>query len=80
MSNFMTTYFGPLSKQYCVYFYLMSIFFFVMFVLSIIGVIYAAMSKPKQVDFMFIVNSALLLFNTWLAYFVNRLLNTMCVT
>lgn len=80
MPNFMTTYFGPLSKQYCIYFYLMSIFFFVMFILSIIGVLAAAMMKPKQIDFMFVINSGLLLFNTWLAYFVNRLLNTMCVT
>lgn len=80
MPNFMTTYFGPLSKQYCIYFYLMSIFFFVMFILSIIGVFAAAMMKPKQIDFMFVINSGLLLFNTWLAYFVNRLLNTMCVT
>ena len=74
----MTTYFGPLSREYCAYFYFMSILFFVFFILSIIGVLSAVFMKGKKVDFMFIVNSSMLLFNTLLAYFVNRLLNTMC--
>jgi hypothetical protein len=78
MSTFMTTYFGPLSRDYCAYFYFMSILFFVFFVLSIIGVLSAVIMKGKKMDFMFILNSSMLILNTLLAYFVNRLLNTMC--
>jgi len=78
MSDFMTTYFGPLSREYCAYFYFMSILFFVFFILSIIGVLSAVFMKGKKMDFMFIVNSSMLILNTLLAYFVNRLLNTMC--
>lgn len=74
----MTTYFGPLSREYCAYFYFMSILFFGLFILSIIGVLSAVIMKGKKVDFMFIVNSFMLILNTLLAYFVNRLLNTMC--
>ena len=74
----MTTYFGPLSREYCAYFYLMSIVFFAFFILSIIGVISAVIMKGKKTDFMFILNSSMLVLNTLLAYFVNRLLNTMC--
>ena len=74
----MTTYFGPLSREYCAYFYFMSILFFVFFVLSIIGVFSAVIMKGKKMDFMFFVNSFMLILNTLLAYFVNRLLNTMC--
>ena len=74
----MTTYFGPLSREYCTYFYLMSIIFFVFFILSIIGVVSAVVMKGKKIDFMFILNSSMLILNTLLAYFVNRLLNTMC--
>lgn len=74
----MTTYFGPLSREYCAYFYFMSIIFFGFFVLSIIGVISAVIMKGKKMDFMFILNSSMLILNTLLAYFVNRLLNTMC--
>lgn len=78
MSDFMTSYFGPLSREYCAYFYFMSILFFVFFILSIIGVLSAVFMKGKKMDFMFIVNSSMLILNTLLAYFVNRLLNTMC--
>jgi ABC-type multidrug transport system permease subunit len=78
MSEFMTTYFGPLGREYCAYFYFMSILFFVFFILSIIGVLSAVIMKGKKMDFMFILNSSMLILNTLLAYFVNRLLNTMC--
>jgi hypothetical protein len=78
MSEFMTTYFGPLSREYCAYFYFMSILFFVFFILSIIGVLSAVIVKGKKIDFMFIINSSMLVLNILLAYFVNRLLNTMC--
>ena len=74
----MTTYFGPLGREYCIYFYLMSIVFFVFFILSIIGVVSAVVMKGKKIDFMFILNGSMLILNTLLAYFVNRLLNTMC--
>lgn len=74
----MTTYFGPLSREYCVYFYFMSILCFILFLLAIFGVVMAVIVKGKKVDFLFVVNSSLLLFNTLLAYFLNRLLNTMC--
>ena len=74
----MTTYFGPLSREYCTYFYLMSILFFGFFILSIIGVVSTVVMKGKKMDFMFILNSSMLILNTLLAYFVNRLLNTMC--
>ena len=75
----MNDYFGPLGKEYCIYFYGMSIFFFILLLLSIIGVIGAMITKPKQIDIMFFINTIMLLFNTILAYLINRLLHTMCV-
>lgn len=74
----MTNYFGPLSREYCAYFYFMSILFFIFFILSIIGVLSAVIMKGKKMDFMFLINSSMLVLNILLAYFVNRLLNTMC--
>ena len=74
----MTNYFGPLSRDYCMYFYLMSVVFFVFVILSIIGVVSAVVMKGKKMDFMFILNSSMLIFNSLLAYLVNRLLYTMC--
>ena len=78
MSNFMSNYFGPLSKDYCMYFYFMSIFFFIIMLMGLVGVVSTIVLKPKQVNLMFFINSTMLLMNSILAYFVNRLLHTMC--
>jgi hypothetical protein len=79
MDNFMETYFGPLGKEYCTYFYVLAIFFGIGFVLSSISVLSYIVMNHKKVDAMFIANSTVLLLNSFLLYFVNRLLNTMCV-
>ena len=79
MNNFMDAYFGPLGKEYCVYFYVLSIIFGVTFVLSAISIGSFIVMHSKKVDSMFIANSFLILFNSFLAYLSNRLLNTMCV-
>ena len=79
MDNFMDTYFGPLGKEYCTYFYVLAIIFGVGFVLSAISVATYIVLHHKKVDAMFIANSIVLLLNSFLAYLVNRLLNTMCV-
>ena len=73
------SYFGPLSQEYCAYFYLLSVLCGVLFVISIIGIIYAIISSPKKVDSHFLVTSMTLSLNVFFMYFVNRLLNTMCV-
>jgi hypothetical protein len=75
----MKNYFGPLGKEWCIYFYVLSMFFLLAFGLSIIGIISSVVFNKKKIDSMFVANSVAILFNTLLAYFVNRLLNTMCV-
>jgi hypothetical protein len=79
MSNFLNSYFGPLPQEYCIYFYVLSIFFGFIFVFSAIGLTYSLIVYHKKVNAMMVVNSLLLLFNTFLGYLVNRLLHTMCV-
>lgn len=78
MDQFMDTYFGPLSKEYCLYFYALSVFFGSMFVFVIIGIVTFMIMNFKKVNTLFIANSFLVLFNFLIAYLVNRLLNTMC--
>ena len=75
----MSNYFGPLGKEYCLYFYLMSIIFFVIMIFAIFGLIFAFIKKRKEVNTMFFINGIMLLTNSILAYFVNRLLHTMCI-
>ena len=77
--NFMNDYFGPLPREYCVYFYALSIIFGVIFVMSVISIVIFMVMHFKKVNMMFVINSLLILFNTFLAYLANRLLHTMCV-
>ncbi len=75
----MNSYFGPLGQEYCVYFYALSIIFGITFVFSALSIASFIVMHHKKVDVMFIVNSILVLFNSFLAYLANRLLHTMCV-
>lgn len=79
MNNFMQNYFGPLGKEWCMYFYILSIFFLVAFIIALIGIFITLVTEKKSRDSMFLANSVAILFNTLLAYFINRLLNTMCI-
>jgi hypothetical protein len=79
MASLIDQYFGPLPREYCVYFYALSIVFGILFVISIISIAYFMITHIKKVNTMFIVNSVFILLNTFLAYLSNRLLHTMCV-
>ena len=77
--SFMDQYFGPLPREYCVYFYVLSIAFGITFVMSAISIAYFMITNIKKVNTMFVVNSIFILLNSFLAYIANRLLHTMCV-
>jgi hypothetical protein len=78
----MNEYFGPLSKEYCVYFYYLSIFFFFIYVVTLIGAIAYIIKNYKnssKINLTFFINLAMILIYTLIPYFVNRLFYTMCV-
>jgi hypothetical protein len=77
--SLMDKFFGPLPREYCVYFYALSIVFSIFFVISALSTIYFMVNHIQKVNAMFIFNSCLILLNTFFAYLVNRLLHTMCV-
>ena len=74
----MATYFGPLDKDSCVYFLIISIIFFVLLVIAIFGNLFWLTKNYKQLNFKLATGGLLMIFNIFLAYFVNRLLYTMC--
>lgn len=78
-SSFMNQYFGPLSREYCIYFYALSIIFGIIFAMTVLSIGYFMITHIKKINMMFIVNSSLVLLNSFLAYFANRLLYTMCI-
>jgi len=79
MNNFMDKYFGPLPREYCVYFYALSIFFGFVFIVSLGSFLAVLVFNFKKMNAMVIVNGIMVLINAFLAYLVNRLLHTMCV-
>lgn len=78
MSDFMSTFFGPLDKQACVFYLFLTMFFFGLLVFAIITEIVFIFKNFKTLDFRIISSGILLLFNAFVAYFVNRLLYTIC--
>ena len=79
MDRFMNTYFGPLGEEYCIYFYALSIFFGIAFVLSVISVVTYMFTNVNKINMNFLIHTFFLLLNSFLAYLVNRLLHTMCM-
>ena len=76
MADTMNYLFGPLDEEYCVWFYALSIFWFVYFVLLLVVSIYFGLTK-KTNNFYWI-NVVAILLGYFFFYFQNRLLHTMC--
>ena len=71
--------FGPLDKSYCVYFYILSILFFISFIISLITVHIYLYKNYRKLNYSIISTGFISFFNLLLLYFVNRLLHTMCI-
>ena len=77
MDNLADTLFGPLGKDYCIYFYYLSVIGIILLTMLIISTITVGITKRKGVEFylqMLSVAVGYLIF-----YFQNRLLHSMCV-
>ena len=79
MSGFLNKYFGPVPEAYCIYFLALSVFFGILFLFGVIWIIFYIIMNYKKLNTFVLAQSFAMLINTFLAYFVNRLLNTMCV-
>jgi hypothetical protein len=77
MDNFLESIFGPLSKDYCLYFYLLSMLGFFLLVLLVISSIMVGITKRKGMDFYFQMITVGIGYAIF--YFQNRLLHSMCV-
>ena len=71
--------FGPLTKESCNYFYFFSIAgFFTIIVFILFGLV-VMLRFYKKVDERVILNLIAMIINSFLLYFSNRLLYTMCM-
>lgn len=69
--------FSPLAKDYCIYFYYLSVLGFAFLVFILISTIGIMITKKKGWDFAF--QMILLSLGYFIFYFQNRLLYSMCV-
>lgn len=70
--------FAPLDKKYCIYFYFLSVFAFVLMIFSLISIVFLLGDFQKHR--FIIMNSLSSAFMLGIAYFSNRLLYTMCTS
>lgn len=68
--------FGPLSKSYCFYFYLITIFFVISLVLLVITTLFIGITKKKGFMFFLQIIPVAVLYG--MMYLQNRLLYNMC--
>lgn len=78
MSDFINTISGPLDKNACVYFFFWTMLFFVILVVAFVAEIFVLFRNFKNITRGNILSGILMLFNIFIAYFINRLLYTMC--
>lgn len=72
----LNTLFGPLSKDYCLYFYFLSVIGFVFIAIFLMSSLMIGLSKKHGVEYYLQVFSVALGYGIF--YFQNRLLNSMC--
>ena len=75
MKNLFDLILAPVSNEYCYYFYILAVLFFVSFVLSVLKIVLDLVKSFKSFEFA----TLLIPLNSFVMYFVNRLLYNMCI-
>ena len=69
--------FSPLDKKYCVWFYFLEVFSYILFIIAMIGGIIYGIKNKKSSEYYVTVFAACLSY--FIMYFQNRLFYSMCV-
>jgi hypothetical protein len=72
-------FFGPLNKDSCKYFYYVSIIAGISLAITSCGALFVVITHFKKLDFLMISSIAQILINTFIVYFLNRILYSMCI-
>ncbi len=82
VEDVLNKYLSPfVSNKYCVYFYFISMFFGLTFIVALFVGIFTYVTNYKKIGLtsMLAANWALFLANNFIGYFINRLFYSMCV-
>ena len=77
MDNLMDNLFGPLGKEYCIYFYYLSIMGMFLLTLLLASTLVTGITKRKNMEFYMQMLSIAI--GYFFFYFQNRILYSMCV-
>jgi hypothetical protein len=77
MDDIQQTFFSPLGKQYCLYFYILSVIGLIFVAVVLFSAVIIGVSKRKGLDFYFAALMGSLGYAVF--YFQNRLLYSMCI-
>ena len=72
----MTNLFGPLGREYCIWFYFLSVLSFVSLLLFLVPAVYRGITTKK--DLWYYLGALAIAFMYGITYFQNRLLFSMC--
>ncbi len=78
MNDLMDYFFGPLPKEYCLYYYYLTIFSAITFMLTFFSFSMVLM-KSKKIKSNALLSMLSVLISLFIGYFTSRLLYTMCV-
>ena len=70
--------YGPLDKKSCIYFLVITIFAFITLVTTFVFEMVYVFKNYKNLNIANIARGVLILFNIFIAYFLNRLFYNMC--
>lgn len=76
MNEVMDYLFSPLGKEWCMYFYFLSVLAYVSFVVAVVFVIFSLVKKGRTMTFL---TGFTVIFHPFLLYFVNRMFYSICV-
>lgn len=78
MNDIMANLFGPLSKDYCMYYYFMAVIMAVIFAMTLVSIIIGAF-KAKKLSARYFFVAIYALFPVFISYFLSRLMYSICI-
>ena len=74
--NTINALFGPLPKDYCLYFYILTVLNFIVLIIFIVSSLYIGFTEKKKLEYFIQALSLAMIY--FVVYFQNRLMSTIC--
>ena len=78
MNDFMNYFFGPLPREYCLYYYFLAIISAVLLVITVLSFVFNVFKSKKIKPGMWFAMMHVLI-TLFISYFVSRLMYTICI-